>query len=64
MPPTGGRSPSPSPWRRLHFRQAPPGSTFCLRDTTRGDIAVVTVIDVDHGNYATTDDVTYYRRRS
>ncbi|MER6568826.1 hypothetical protein ABT288_22235 [Streptomyces sp. NPDC001093] len=47
----------------LHFRQAPPGSTFCLRDTTSGDIAVITVIDVDHGNYATTDDISYYRRR-
>ncbi|MEU8687368.1 hypothetical protein [Streptomyces sp. NPDC048665] len=48
----------------LHFRHAPPGSSFCLRDTTNGDIAVITVIDVDHGNYATTDDITYYRHRS
>ncbi|WP_217553162.1 hypothetical protein [Streptomyces sp. GbtcB6] len=48
---------------RLHFRDAPPGRTFCLRDTTNGDIAVVTVLDVDHGNYATTDTVTYYRHR-
>ncbi|MGW7522543.1 hypothetical protein [Streptomyces sp. NPDC054783] len=47
----------------LHFRQAPPGTVFCLRDTTSGDTAVVTVIDVDHGNYATTDDITYYCRR-
>jgi hypothetical protein len=47
---------------RLHFRQVPPGTTFCLRDTTTGDIAVLTVIDVDHGDYATTDDITYYRR--
>ncbi|WP_330336078.1 hypothetical protein [Streptomyces sp. NBC_00557] len=46
----------------LHFRQVPPGTTFCLRDTTTGDIAVLTVIDVDHGDYATTDDITYYRR--
>ncbi|MBX7551853.1 hypothetical protein K1Y78_28530 [Streptomyces sp. tea 10] len=46
------------------FEQAPPGSTFCLRDTTNGDIAVITVTDVDHGNYATTDDITYYRHRS
>ncbi|MFD4502740.1 hypothetical protein [Streptomyces sp. NPDC058457] len=49
---------------RLHFRDAPPGRTFCLRDTTNGDIAVVTVLDVDHGNYATTDTVTYYRHRA
>ncbi|OLZ65582.1 hypothetical protein AV521_31545 [Streptomyces sp. IMTB 2501] len=48
----------------LHFRQVPPGSTFCLRDTRTGDIAVFTVIDVDHGNYATTDDITYYRHQS
>ncbi|MET9079011.1 hypothetical protein ABZX95_44450 [Streptomyces sp. NPDC004232] len=46
------------------FEQAPQGSTFCLRDTTNGDIAVITVTDVDHGNYATTDDITYYRHRS
>ncbi|MGW7822494.1 hypothetical protein ACWGLF_31300 [Streptomyces puniciscabiei] len=45
------------------IRQTPPGSAFCLRDTTSGDIAVVTVIDVDHGNHATTDDITCYRRR-
>jgi len=45
----------------LHFRQAPPGSVLCLRDTTNGDVAIVAVIDVDHGNYATTDDITYYR---
>ncbi|MFD4604416.1 hypothetical protein ACFWPQ_41175 [Streptomyces sp. NPDC058464] len=45
----------------LHFRDAPPGRTFCLRDTTNGDIAVVAVLDVDHGNYSTTDTVTYYR---
>ncbi|MEU8976321.1 hypothetical protein AB0D11_45425 [Streptomyces monashensis] len=49
---------------RLHFLQASPGSTFCLRDTANGNIAVFTVIDVDHGNYATTDDITYYRHRS
>ncbi|WP_217562073.1 hypothetical protein [Streptomyces sp. GbtcB6] len=48
----------------IHFRQAPPGRTVCLRDTTNGDIAVFTVIDVDHGNYATTDDITYYRHQS
>ena len=48
----------------LHFRQAPPGSTFCVRDTRTGDVAVVSVIDVDHGNYATTDDITYYRHRT
>ncbi|MFC8516537.1 hypothetical protein [Streptomyces sp. NPDC057257] len=49
---------------RIHFRQAPPGRTVCLRDTTNGDIAVFTVIDVDHGDYATTDEITYYRHRS
>jgi hypothetical protein len=46
---------------RLHFRQAPPGSTVCLRDTKNGDIAVLTVMDVDHGNYAATAEITYYR---
>ncbi|MGW3129556.1 hypothetical protein [Streptomyces sp. NPDC001123] len=49
---------------RLSFRDAPPGRTFCLRDTTNGDIAVVSVLDADHGNYSTTDTVTYYRHRS
>ncbi|MGW1747024.1 hypothetical protein ACWCRD_15740 [Streptomyces sp. NPDC002092] len=48
----------------IHFRQAPPSCTFCLRDTTSGHIAVLTVIDLDHVNYATTDDITYYRHRS
>jgi hypothetical protein len=48
----------------IHFRTASPGRTFCLRDTTSGDIAVFTVIDVDHGNYAITDDITYCRHRS
>ncbi|MFD8810414.1 hypothetical protein ACFV23_02675 [Streptomyces sp. NPDC059627] len=48
---------------RLHFRQVPPGTTFCLRDTVNGDIATFTVIDLDHGDYAATDDITYYRHR-
>ncbi|WP_406438283.1 hypothetical protein OHB00_26830 [Streptomyces sp. NBC_00631] len=46
---------------RLHFRDSPPGRAFCLRDTVNGDIAVVKVLDVDTGNYSTTDTVTYYR---
>ncbi|NUP43164.1 MAG: hypothetical protein HOY76_40640 [Streptomyces sp.] len=50
--------------RWIHFRQVPPGCTFCLRDRASGDIAVLTVIDVDHGSYTTTDDITYYRHRS
>ncbi|WP_225850183.1 helix-turn-helix transcriptional regulator [Streptomyces sp. HPF1205] len=49
---------------RVRFPQAPPGTSFCLRDRPTGDIVVVQVIDLDYGNWAATVTLTRYRRTS
>ncbi|MEU6739382.1 hypothetical protein [Streptosporangium sandarakinum] len=50
------------PTRKVRFPQAQPGISFCLRNRSSGDIAVVQVNDLDDGNWAATVFITYYRR--
>ncbi|MEV4186722.1 hypothetical protein AB0J28_35390 [Streptosporangium canum] len=40
----------------------PPRTSFCLRNRSTGDIAVVQVNDLDYGNWAADIFLTYYRR--
>ncbi|MCO6008182.1 helix-turn-helix transcriptional regulator [Actinoallomurus purpureus] len=50
-----------APVHIVRFRQAPPGSVFCLRARNTGETAVIKVIDTDDGNYAAKIAVDYYR---
>lgn len=49
------------PTRRVRFPAVPPGSSFCLRNRTTGDIAVVQVNDLDDGNWAADIFLSSYR---
>lgn len=49
------------PTQHVRFPAVPPGSSFCLRNRTTGDIAVVQVNDLDDGNWAADIFLSYYR---
>jgi hypothetical protein len=52
---------SRKPLAKVSFDLAPVGTTFCLRWTLDGDIAVVHVLDLDRGNWAIRVALDYYR---
>ncbi|NUP69523.1 MAG: hypothetical protein HOW71_45995 [Nonomuraea sp.] len=49
------------PTRTVRFPSVPPGSSFCLRNRTTGDIAIVQVNDLDYGNWAADVFLSYYK---